>query len=137
MSEREVLRSLRQSTALVQAAFFGLGERDLIHRPAEGEWNAWEIAYHLLDIERWYVAKLCEAATSSRTGALERFLAVWSRLREETIALAREIPEARLDQAGLLSGVPDWTPRGLLAAIAAHDHGHAAQVREARGGAVR
>src|SRR5438093_608322 len=48
--------------------------------------------------------------------------------------LARAIPEERLGQPGLLSGVADWTPRRLLEAIAVHDHAHAAQERAARGG---
>jgi uncharacterized damage-inducible protein DinB len=128
------------SRAAVLAAFAHITEAELDRRPADGEWSAWEIAYHLLDIERWYIAKLCEATAPprlagapDRTAALARLLAVWARLREETLALARAVPPERLDQAGLLSGVPDWTPRRLLRAIVTHDHEHAAQVRAARG----
>lgn len=121
------------SRAAVLAAFAHMTEAELDRRPADGEWSAWEIAYHLLDIERWYIAKLCEATAPDRTAALARLLAVWARLREETLALARAVPPERLNRPGLLSGVPDWTPRRLLAAIAAHDQEHAVQVRAARG----
>jgi hypothetical protein len=112
------------------AAFTEAGSQ-IEQRPADGGWNAWEIAYHLFDIERWYIAKLCEASTSDRPAALQRFLAVWSRLRDEAAAIAADIPAERMDVPGLLSGVPDWTPRLLIDAMAAHDHEHAAQVRDA------
>ena len=79
------------------------------------------------------MAKLCEAAAPDPSAALSRFMRIWSRLRDEAVSLAREIPAERLDQRGLLGGVPDWTPRGLIAAIAAHDHEHAAQALTARG----
>lgn len=128
MQERDGAAALASSKAAVLAALDGLTGADLARRAPDGGWNAWEIAYHLFDIERWYVAKLCEAVAPDRAAALARFMAVWARLREETIALARAVPAGRLDTPGLLSGVPDWTPRGLLAAIAAHDHEHAAQI---------
>ncbi len=129
----DVPEALAAGRAAALAAFAHMTEAELDRRLADGEWSAWEIAYHLLDIERWYIAKLCEATAPDRTAALARLLAVWARLREETLALARELPAERLDQPGLLSGVPDWTPRRLLVAIATHDHEHAAQVRAARG----
>lgn len=122
--------SLRVSRDAALAAFVEAGSR-IEQRPPAGGWNPWEIAYHLFDIERWYIAKLCEAATTDRPAALARFLAVWSRLRDETAAIAAEIPGERMDTAGLLSGVPDWTPRSLMNALAAHDREHAAQVRDA------
>lgn len=115
-------------------ALCGASEHDLMRRPADGGWNAWEVAYHLLDIERWHIAKLCEAATGDRAEALARFAAIWSRLRDEAIALTRAVPEERLDTLGLLTGIPDWTPRRLITAIAVHDHAHAAQIRAAMSG---
>ena len=123
---------LEAGRAAVLMALAGQTDEELARRPPDGGWNAWEIAYHLFDIERWYIAKLCEAATADRAAALARFMTVWARLRDEAVALARDIPPERLDAPGLLGGVPDWTPRGLLAAIAAHDYEHAAQIQAAR-----
>ncbi len=115
------------------AALARVPAAEIVLRPAGGGWNAREIAYHLFDIERWYIAKLCEAATPNQAAALSRFMEIWSRLRDEAILLAAEIPDERLDQPGLLTGVPEWTPRSLIAAMAAHDREHAAQARAARG----
>lgn len=123
---------LERGRTAVLASLAGLTDEELAARVAEGEWNAWEIAYHLFDIERWYIAKLCEAVSGSRTEALERLIGIWARLRDEAISLANEIPSERLDQPGLLSGVPDWTPRGLLEAMAVHDREHTDQVQAAR-----
>lgn len=125
--------ALTAGTEAVLRAFAGLTDDELALRPAPGEWNAWEIAYHLLDIERWYLAKLCEAVSDGPAEALARFMQVWARLRAETAALAAALPADRLDTPGLLSGVPDWTPRTLLAAIAAHDREHVGQVWQAIG----
>lgn len=125
--------SLSAGKAAVLAALRGLTVEDAAARPADGGWSAWEIAYHLFDIERWYIAKLCEAVAPGRSDALDRFITIWSWLREESIRLARAIPAQRLSETGLLSGVPDWTPAGLIAAIAAHDREHAAQALSARG----
>ena len=132
MAEADV-GQLREGQAAVLAALAAVPPAQVARRPSEDSWNAWEIAYHLFDIERWYVAKLCEAAAPDRSAALGRFMHVWSRLRDEAIELARAIPVERLEQAGLLGGVADWTPRVLIAAIAAHDREHAAQVLAARG----
>ncbi len=131
--DQELHEALAAGRAAVLAACAQVSAAELDRRPPDGGWSAWEVAYHLLDIERWYIAKLCEATAPDRTAALARLLGIWARLREETIALARAVPPERLDRAGLLSGVPDWTPRRLLRAIATHDHEHAAQVRAARG----
>jgi hypothetical protein len=128
------IAGLDAGTRAVLAAFDGLSGDDLDRRPRDGEWSAWQIAYHLFDIERWYIAKLCEAMAPDRATALERFMAIWRRLREESVELARAIPEERLDEAGLLQGVPDWTPRGLIEAMAVHDADHAAQARAAVAG---
>ncbi len=129
----EALEALQQSTAVVLAAFAGIDGDAIGRRPAPGAWSAWEIAYHLVDIERWYAAKLCEAVTPERSAALARFMALWADLRAATLDLARAIPAEHLDRPGLLSGVPEWTPRALLHAIAAHDVEHATQVRVSTG----
>ncbi|MER3419462.1 MAG: hypothetical protein C4290_02590 [Chloroflexota bacterium] len=130
--DHDVYVALAAGRAAVLAAYAQITAAELDRRPPGEGWSAWEVAYHLLDIERWYIAKLCEATTSDRAAALARLLTVWTQLREETLALAHAVPPERLDRPGLLSGVPDWTPRRLLAAIAAHDHEHAAQVRATR-----
>lgn len=122
---------LELGKAAVLSAFAGAGT-EASQRAPDGGWSAWEVAYHLLDIERWYIAKLCEASAADRAEALARFVAVWARLRDEAIALARDVPAERLHVAGLLSGVPDWTPGGLIASMSAHDREHAAQVTSAR-----
>lgn len=134
MGESAELSALEAGRGQVLEAFARMHAAELDGAEAAGEWTAWEIAYHLLDIERWYIAKLCEAAAADRVEALARFMAVWARLRDETLALAHDLPPERLDVAGLLSGVPDWTPRSLLDAIAAHDREHAAQIGAARRG---
>jgi hypothetical protein len=126
------LAGLESGRSAVTRALGGATDDELSRRPAEGQWNAWETAYHLFDIERWYIAKLCEAASGSRAEALERFIGIWARLRDEAISMARDIPAERFDQPGLLSGVPDWTPRALLEAMAAHDREHTAQIQAAR-----
>jgi hypothetical protein len=134
MEQQPLFDSLLTSRDDALAAFNEIGRR-VAQRPADGGWSPWELAYHLFDIERWYVAKLCEASVPDQPAALQRFLAVWSRLREEAAAIAAEIPPERMDVAGLLSGVPDWTPRLLIEAITAHDREHAAQVRDTLGAA--
>ena len=133
MDDGVAVTAMEQSRAAVLAALDSLTVEEAERRPAAGDWNVHEIAYHLLDMERWYIAKLCEAVGRDQPDTLARFIAIWARLRDETIALARELPAARLDTAGLLGGVPDWTPRRLLDMIAAHDAEHAAQALAARG----
>lgn len=127
MTTEQGSMELQRSRREVLEAFAAVGA-DIERRPADGGWNAWEIAYHLLDMERWYIAKLCEAVAPDRPAALACFLQVWSRLRDEALTLVGAIPTDRLDTSSLLSGVPDWTPRALLAAMATHDREHAAQV---------
>jgi hypothetical protein len=80
------------------------------------------------EIEVWYLATLCEAASTGPAQALAAFGDAWQRLRAESLALASTIPEERLNREGQLSGVPDWTPRQLLERIAAHDDEHTVQV---------
>lgn len=129
---RSPLPDLGDSTARVLDALAAASEEEVTARAAAGDWSAWEIAYHLFDIERWYVAKLCEAVAGSRAEALTRFVAGWRALRRETEELVAALPPDRLDRPGILSGVPAWTPRTLVEAIAAHDREHAAQALAAR-----
>jgi hypothetical protein len=125
---------LAPTTEAVQRAFRALDADTLARRPAPQEWSAWDVAYHLAQIEVWYVAKLCEAASAGPAEALARFIEVWSSMRAQGLALAAAIPRERLDVAGLLGGVPDWTPRHLVERIAAHDREHVAQVETAVSG---
>ena len=110
---------------------YGLDGDAITRRPAPGSWNIWEIAYHLFDIERWYIAKLCEAVSADQPAALRQFIGAWAKLRDITLELSAIVPPERLDQPGLLSGVPDWTPRALLQMIADHDNEHGGQISEA------
>ena len=128
------VNELARSTAALQSALTGLDTEMLNRRPAPGEWSAWDIAYHVAQIEVWYVAKLCEASAADASQALARFMELWFAMRAQALALAAEIPDDRLDRAGLLSGVPNWTPRQLVERMAAHDREHAAQARAATGG---
>lgn len=126
--------ALVASTAELFATLTGLDAEQLNRRPAPDQWSAWDIAYHVAQIEVWYFAKLCEAASGDAPGAMRRFVDAWRQLRVSGIELARAIPQGRIDTAGILSGVPDWTPRALLQAIAAHDREHADQARAAADG---
>lgn len=128
-----LLRELSDSTAQILGALSGLDAGQLSRRPAPEQWSAWDIAYHVAQIEVWYVAKLCEAASGDAPAAMEQFLEAWRRLRLIGLTLAARIPIERLDTTGLLSGVPDWTPRRLIEAMAAHDREHAQQAAEASG----
>lgn len=120
-------QDLAASTEQVLAALSGCDAEQLLRRPAPEEWSAWDIAYHIAQIEVWYVAKLCEAASPDAPAAMERFLTAWQQLRRFGLALAAQIPPERLDTPGLLSGVPNWTPRQLLERMASHDREHAEQ----------
>jgi hypothetical protein len=122
---------LMGSTNALLAALSGLDEERLARRAAPGEWSAWDVAYHVAQMEVWYLAKLCEAAFSSAPEAMGEFVASWRSQRQMTLALAGAIPPERLDTPGLLGGVPNWTPRQLLARMAAHDREHTAQVQAA------
>ncbi|MGE0540730.1 MAG: DinB family protein [Dehalococcoidia bacterium] len=122
---------LAASTAEVFDALAGLDAGQLVRRPAPDEWSAWDIAYHVAQIEVWYVAKLCEAASDDAPAAMDRFLDAWRQLRRFGLELTERIPAERLDAVGLLSGVPDWTPRQLIERMAAHDLEHAAQANAA------
>ena len=125
---------LAGSTAALASALANLDAVSLMKRPAPGEWSAWDIAYHVAQIEVWYAAKLCEAVAADAPEAMQRFVALWSAIRERALALAALVPPERLDATGLLSGVPDWTPRQLIERMAAHDREHAAQAWAARRG---
>ena len=121
------VRDLARSTARLFGVLSGLDAERLTRRPAPGEWSVWDIAYHVAQIEIWYLAKLCEAASIDAPAAAERFLSAWQQLRSQGLALAGEIAPERLDVPGLLTGVPDWTPRHLLERMAAHDREHVEQ----------
>jgi hypothetical protein len=124
---------LSSSTADLADALGGLTDAALTLRPAPEAWSAWDIAYHVAQIEVWYIAKLCEAAGGGPAAALARFLELFAGMREEALALVHALPPERLDEPGQLTGVPDWTPRLLVERMAAHDHEHAAQARTAIG----
>jgi hypothetical protein len=126
---------LAGSTDGLLGALYGLNEEQLARRTAVGEWSAWDIAYHVAQMEVWYLAKLCEAACSSAPEAMREFVVWWRSQRQKALALADAIPPERLDTPGLLGGVPDWTPRQLLERMAAHDREHTAQVQAAVQGA--
>ena len=125
------VRDLARSTARLLGAIAGLDAERLTRRPAPGEWSVWDIAYHVAQIEVWYLAKLCEAGSVDAPTAAARFLSAWQQLRAQGLALAGEIAPGRLDEPGLLTGVPDWTPRRLLERMAAHDREHAEQATAA------
>jgi hypothetical protein len=131
--DRPEVIDLARSSDEIQRALAGFDAEQLARRPAPGEWSAWDIAYHLAQIEVWYFAKLCEAASDDPPSALARFMRALGQMRSAGVAVASAIPEERLDTPGLLGGVPDWTPRQLLERIAAHDREHAAQVIAAAG----
>lgn len=124
---------LRADGNELRATFSTIDEAAITRRPPGG-WSVWEIAYHLMDMERWFLAKVCEAASGSRAEALTHFVLQWSRLREDVATRLQTMPADRMDVPGLLSGVPGWTPRALLAVMAAHDREHLAQIRAAARG---
>jgi hypothetical protein len=125
------VRQLARSTARLHNSLAWLSEDQLSRRPAPEEWSAWDIAYHVAQIEIWYLAKLCEAAAPDRAAALHIFVELWQKLRVEGLALADQVPADHLDRTGLLGGVPDWTPRELIERMAAHDQEHADQATAA------
>jgi hypothetical protein len=127
------VQDLAASTAQILGALSGLDAEQLASRPASDAWSAWDIAYHVAQIEVWYVAKLCEAANVDAPAAIEQFLEAWRRLREFALTLVEQIPPEQMDTPGLLSGVPDWTPRQLVERIVAHDREHAQQAADASG----
>lgn len=125
---------LTESADVLSGVLTGGDAGALRRRPAEEEWSAWDVAYHVAQLEIWYVAKLCEAVGADEPEAMARFVAVWRSMREQAVALAREIPDGRLDRRGLLGGVPEWTPRELIERMAVHDAEHTEQAREAMAG---
>jgi hypothetical protein len=127
------VHELSDSTAQILGALSGLDAGQLTSRPAPDAWSAWDIAYHVAQIEVWYVAKLCEAASIDASAAMDRFMEAWHGLRRVGLTLAEQIPPERVDTPGLLSGVPDWTPRQLVERMAAHDREHAQQAADASG----
>lgn len=131
----QLVADLAASKAALETAFDNL-DSTALRRPAPGEWSAWDIAYHVAQIEVWYLAKLCEASSSDPLAALDEFLAVWDLMRSRALGLASRLATERLDEQGALSGVPDWTPRRLVERMAAHDREHAEQVTAARRSAV-
>ena len=123
--------ALARSTDMLRSALSGLDNDTLGRRPAPGEWSAWDIAYHMVQLEVWYLAKLCEATTQEPSQAMDRFMQLWSEMRARSLSMAAEVSPDRLDAEGLFTGVPDWTPRLLLERMAAHDREHAVQARAA------
>jgi hypothetical protein len=119
------------SSDAIFAALYGLDGEQLMRRPAPGEWSAWDIAYHVAQIEVWYFAKLCEAAFPNPADAMRAFVLYWRSQRQQGLAVAGDIPLERLDTPALLGGVPEWTPRQLLERMAAHDREHADQATTA------
>jgi hypothetical protein len=135
-STATAVRNLAVSTAEMLEALSELDEVRLVRRPAPEEWSAWDIAYHVVQMEVWYLAKLCEAASADVSMAMEFFLEAWQRLRRLELSLVSQIPPERMDTPGLLTGVPDWTPRRLIEAMAAHDREHARQAADASGAGI-
>lgn len=130
--QRALVDALLRSGEALAAAFADIDAPSLLQRPAAGEWSAWDIAYHVAQIEIWYYAKLCEAVYPDPVAAVRHFLAGWQELRVRAVALAEQLPTARLAQRGLLTGVPEWSAHDLLERVAAHDLEHAAQALAAR-----
>src|SRR3712207_8818143 len=90
--------ALVASTAELLTTLAGVDAERLLRRPAADQWSAWDIAYHVAQIEVWYFAKLCEAASADAPAAMRRFLDAWQQLRSSGTELARAIPRERMDK---------------------------------------
>ena len=148
---RQLVQQYREGHAAVVAALEGATDAELDRRPARGKWTAREIVHHLADSEMTSAIRLRRLIAEDNPVIVgydqEEFarrlkydrpivasLAAFKAARETTAEILDLLNEAEWARTGTHSESGAYSVGKWLEIYAAHAHGHADQIRRARGG---
>ncbi|HXH21088.1 MAG TPA: DinB family protein [Dehalococcoidia bacterium] len=147
---RWLLKAVREAAGEIGALFYGLPERELRRRPAEGEWCLKEVAAHLRDAERMYRRQIELIAREReprlpyepvdvlpyehdyRSEPLPKLLYEWESEREETVWLLRALDEDDWERCGIHPHRGRTSIREIVREVHEHDLEHLVQARRLR-----
>ena len=135
---------------LVSEALAGATDAELDARPAPGKWTAREVVHHLADSEMTSAIRLRVLLGSDRPHIMgydqEQFARVlyydrpigasldaFKAARRATAEILDRMTDAEWAREGTHSEIGRYTAERWLEIYAAHAHGHAEQIRVARG----
>jgi len=147
LTPAETSALLRSALAVITAEGAALPEAELAWRPAPGEWCVKEVLGHLIEAERRGFAGRIRIILASDTPALETWdqdevarsrrdherswselLGEFTRMREESVPLARGLQAADLSRAGRHPKVGLLRVSDLLHEWVHHDRNHIRQM---------
>ena len=129
------------------ALFRGISEPQSLHRYAPGKWSIRDVANHITDYERLFVARafwfarghhdplpgfdqdVAAAVARADDRPWERHVEEFQTVRAATLTFFRSLPLEAWSRRGLASGHP-FTVRALAYAIAGHAVHHTKVLRE-------
>jgi hypothetical protein len=147
---QQLMHQYREGYREVMAALEGATDADLDRRPAPGKWTAREIVHHLADSEMTSAIRLRRLIAEDNPMIVgydqDRFAAVlhYERPIAASLAAFKAARETTADILDLLTD-EEWARKGThsqdgaygveiwLQNYAVHAHGHADQIRRARG----
>lgn len=152
-TRRTLIDQYRDGYADVMAALGGATDADLDRRPGPGRWTAREIVHHLADSEMTSAIRLRRLIAEDNPVIVgydqEQFarllkydrpiaasLAAFKAARETTTEILDRLTEAEWARTGTHSETGPYSVTKWLEIYAAHAHGHAQQIRQARASGV-
>ena len=147
---RQLVQQYREGYAAVVAALEGATDAELDRRPGPGKWTAREIVHHLADSEMTSAIRLRRLIAEDNPVIVgydqEEFarrlkydrpiaasLAAFKAARETTAEILDLLTEAEWARTGTHSESGAYSVGTWLEIYAVHAHGHADQIRRARG----
>ena len=151
MTRDDLVRRYKEGPDVLERAVAGLGEAELDHRPAPGEWTPREVVHHCADSETMSAIRLRKLLAEEEPLIQGYDEEEWARrlhygdrpiapslaavraARATSAAILERLSEADWARTGTHSesgpyGVEQW-----LEIYAAHCHDHAEQIRRAAG----
>lgn len=143
LGERDALAVYRDTPALVAQLCEGLDEQDWQRPLAAGEWSAFQVVGHLLDVDvvygfRWRLALTADDPTypgydEKRWSELPRppvpdLLAAFRALRTANVALLADLDEAAWRREAIHAEQGREDLRRMLDKVAGHDLAHGNQL---------
>jgi len=149
-TRQELIARYRAGYEQVRLALEGCSDADLDRRPGPGRWTAREIVHHLADSEMTSAIRLrrliAEDATTIHGYDQDEFarrlfygrpiaasLAAFKAARDSTVEILERLTPEQWARQGTHTESGAYGVERWLEIYAAHAHGHAEQIRRARG----
>lgn len=150
---QKLIDQYKDGYRVVSEAINGASDEELDARPAPGKWTAREVVHHLADSEMTSAIRLRALLASDRPHIMgydqEQFARVlyydrpigasldaFKAARRATAEILDRMTDAEWAREGTHSEIGRYTAEHWLEIYAAHAHGHAEQIRVARGSRI-